>query len=219
MKTLILIPCYNTHIYIDNLLTQLRLHASNDILVIDDGSSPALSIDFNKHKSVFLVRNNNNMGKGYSIKKTLKFAKLKNYSNLVTIDGDMQHDPSEIIQFISCGENYDFVLGARKFKFPMPFHRRISNWMTSFIISSLISQNVKDSQCGYRKYKVDSINTDNLKENGFLLESEILLKNVNKTSKMKNININTIYAGSKSSINNISDTLNFIKLVFRYIIA
>ena len=60
---------------------------------------------------------------------------------------------------------------------------------------------------------------ESLDENGFLLESELLLRNINKNSKVKNMKINTIYSGSKSSINNIRDTLNFIKLIFRYIIA
>ena len=219
MKTLILIPCYNTHTYIYKLLTQLRLHTNCDILVYDDGSSPAMNIDLKQFDGVILVRNETNMGKGYNIKKALEFSRLKKYEYLITIDGDLQHDPAEINKFISYGIDYDFVLGSRKFQNPMPFHRRISNIVTSFIISTLATKKIEDSQCGYRKYKVSAVYIENLKENGFLLESEILLRNIKKNTIIKNVKINTIYSGSKSSINNISDTFNFIKLIFRYIIA
>ena len=219
MKSLILIPCYNTHIYIDKLLIQLRLNTDCKILVYDDGSSPALNIDLKKYGDVFFLRNEDNMGKGYIIKKALDFAKSNKFEYLVTIDGDMQHDPNEIHKFISLNKKYDFILGSRRFSYPMPIHRRLSNRITSFIISALTFKTIKDSQCGYRAYLLNSVNSKDLKENGFLLESELLLWNINKSSKVKNVNIKTIYSGSKSSINNVKDTLNFIKLIFRYVIA
>jgi len=114
-------------------------------------------------------------------------------------------------------EKIDLVVGKRDFSKPMPFHRRISNKITSFIISILIRKKIKDSQCGYRKYKISSFNINSCIEKGFHFESEILLKSINRKSIIKHVNIETIYnMGNNSSIKNFSDTLKFISLIRRF---
>ena len=83
----------------------------------------------------------------------------------------------------------------------------------------LVSKSIKDSQCGYRRYALNSITLNDLNEDGFLLESEILLKCLGNKSIIKNIGVQTIYSNSKSHINNIYDTFRFIKLIIRHIIG
>ena len=219
MKLLILIPSYNTHIYKNKLLSILRKHTQEKILIYDDGSSPALNNDLEQYSNIIYIRNESNKGKGYVIKKGFEYAISNNYNYVVTIDGDLQHNPNEINKFILCDSNIDFVLGCRKFLFPMPMHRRISNTITSFVISLLVSKSIKDSQCGYRRYALNSITLNDLNEDGFLLESEILLKCLGNKSIIKNIGVQTIYSNSKSHINNIYDTFRFIKLIIRHIIG
>ena len=116
-------------------------------------------------------------------------------------------------------ENVDFLLGCRKFSKPMPFSRIISNTITSKIISIFKSKTIKDSQCGYRRYRIDAIKDFTFVENGYLFESEILLNCINKNTDIKNIDIRVIYDGSPSHINKVSDSINFIKLILRYIFA
>ena len=101
----------------------------------------------------------------------------------------------------------------------MPFHRKLSNVITSQILSILLSKPIKDSQCGYRRYKLSSIVSQNIEEKGYLFESEILLKTINENSTIENMPIPTIYSGSKSNINNVRDTLGFVKLIIKHIIA
>ena len=98
----------------------------------------------------------------------------------------------------------------------MPLHRRVSNYLTSSIISFLVKNKIFDSQCGYRRYKVSLLSDQKFKEDGFQLESEILLKCIDTNTPIKHIDIPTIYNDSKSSIKNISDTFKFIKLIGRH---
>ena len=219
MKLLILIPCYNTHKYLNDLILLLIGQTNNKILIIDDGSSPSLNIENFQDNDIDLIRNNINKGKGYSLKVGFKYALEHHYSHIVTLDGDMQHDPMEINKFINCDENIDFLLGYRKFSRPMPFSRIISNRITSKIISILKSKNINDSQCGYRRYKMDTIKDFIFLENGYLFESEILLNCINKNTTIGNMKIRVIYDSSPSHINKLSDSIGFIRLISRYIFA
>ena len=101
----------------------------------------------------------------------------------------------------------------------MPIHRILSNTLTSFIISTLKNKKIKDSQCGFRRYKTSSINIESFNEYGYLFETELLLNNIHEKSKNENVPISTIYNDSKSSINNVGDTIKFIKVIMRYIFA
>jgi len=188
-------------------------------MIIDDGSSPSINIEKFEENGLILMRNNINRGKGYSLKVGFKYAIKNNYTHVITLDGDMQHDPMEINKFINADQNIDFLLGYREFTKPMPFSRIISNTITSKIISIFKSKTIKDSQCGYRRYRIDTIKDFLFSENGYLFESEILLNCINKNMNIHNINIRVIYDGSPSHINKLSDSIGFIRLITRYIFA
>ena len=218
MKPILIIPCFNDNGYLKELLNSETLKDSNfDILVLDDGSDDKVSkdkigIDFD------LIRNRINRGKGYSIKKGFKYALDREYTHAVTLDADLQHDPKYINDFIKIDDDVDIVIGARSFDGDMPFLRRFSNSITSFIISKLIGKCIYDSQSGYRRYRLSSIPFDQCLENGFQFESEILINTLRqKYSTLDHVTISTLYNDEKSSINNLLDTYKFIKLIIKKI--
>tara|TARA_Y100000994_G_scaffold248285_1_gene255669 strand:- start:1328 stop:1987 length:660 start_codon:yes stop_codon:yes gene_type:complete len=219
MKSLVLIPCYNTHKYLSNLISLIISQTENAILIFDDGSSPALNIDKFSNNNINLIRNNTNKGKGYCIIFGFRYALENGYTHVITMDGDMQHDPMEINKFINYKDGNDFLLGYRRFSRPMPISRIISNSITSQIISILKGKKIYDSQCGYRRYKLESIKNFTFKENGYLFESEILLTCISKNTNIDNLKIKAIYDGSPSHINKITDSIKFINLITRYIFA
>ena len=214
MNPLIVIPAYNSNHTINILVNKILVQTDVSILVIDDGSTSKIKID-NKN-DVILMRNDTNKGKGYVIKKAIKYALNNNYTHILSIDSDLQHDPSYINSFLNINKDVDVVFGARDFSDPMPFHRILSNKITSYIISCLVRQEIKDSQSGYRRYKLSIFKDKNLNENGFHFESELILKCIKSNTKVEHIRIPTIYNNSISSIDNFSDTLKFIKLIFKH---
>ena len=126
----------------------------------------------------------------------------------------------ECLKFLNIDERINIVIGARDFNRNMPFHRRISNKITSYIISILTGKKILDSQSGYRRYKLYSKSFSNCSEDGFQFESEVLIDELRlKDSKVEHVSIPTVYNDEKSSINNISDTYKFIKLIIRKIIV
>ena len=213
MKTLIVIPNYNHSSSCSILIGKLPQYS---LLVVDDGSTIPF-INKIKSSKVIILRNSINMGKGYSIKKAAKYAISNQYSHILTIDADMQHDPIYIEDFINYDKNSDLVYGKRNFKINMPFLRKSSNYITSKIISHLCRLNIYDTQCGYRLYNLELFKNLDSKENGYHFETEILLMKINKHSNIKYVDISTIYNGSKSHINNILDTVKFLILIIKNI--
>lgn len=223
----IIIPVYNSDNYLNELLQKIHeIQCDLDewdlrVLIVDDGSNPeiekrkiqGLQIDWMKHEQ--------NQGKGAALKTGFQFfLSHPNINPIMTMDGDLQHPPEFIPEFLKKYESEDamVIVGSRK-KNPqvMPFHRIISNTLTSLIISALIGQFVHDSQCGFRLYDREVIENVNLSENRFHLESEMLIKCGWQKYKIGYIPIPTIYNEAPSAIRNFSDTMNFITLIIRMI--
>ena len=98
MNILIVIPSFNTQSQINILIDEILSYSKFNILIVDDGSYTPLKIPINK--SIKLIRNSKNMGKGYAIKVAFKHAMLNGYSHILTIDSDLQHDPNKINEFV-----------------------------------------------------------------------------------------------------------------------
>ena len=211
----IIIPSYNEDT-ISDIASEITLKYSFPLIIVDDGSDKPISFESTGLSKVIILRNKENKGKGYSILKGIKKSISLKCSHSIVLDADYQHCPNDIKSFVS-NEDCGLVLGYRFFKSPMPFSRILSNKVTSFIISFLSKQNIKDSQCGFRAYKNAIFNDLIFKENGFQFESEILLK-MARNLKVKQIPVKTIYNENKSHINKTKDTLKFIKLIIRHLI-
>lgn len=221
----VIIPAFNPDIHIlEELLTRIKVvlkNANFKIIVIDDGSSPPISLsDFIKNE-VKILRHTRNSGKGIALKSGFQYFIQENPCDLViTLDADLQHPPELIPLFIErfnagCG---DVIVGyRRRLLFVMPLHRIISNTFTSLIVSSLIGQYVRDSQCGFRLMNTSILQQNKLYEHGFHLETELLIKAGWQKKKIGFVSIPTIYNKEKSSINNFADTLNFVSLILRLI--
>jgi glycosyltransferase involved in cell wall biosynthesis len=219
----VIIPAFNPDILIlEELLTRISVVLKNfkfKVMVIDDGSTPPISLSNFIKDEIRILRHAQNSGKGTALKRGFQYFIQDHPCDLViTLDADLQHPPELIPNFIKrfktgCG---DVIIGyRRRLLFVMPVHRIISNTFTSLIVSSLIGQYVRDSQCGFRLIKTSILQQNKLSEHGFHLETELLIKAGWQKIKIGFVPIPTIYNKEKSSINNLSDTLNFISLILR----
>ena len=215
MNIAIIIPAFNPPESFLPLLKTISTISNLTIIIIDDGSIPEIII---KNTQIIILRNKHNKGKDFSLLKGLSYAQENEFTHAITLDADSQHDPALIKNFVEVNEDISLVLGIRKFEKDMPYHRRISNQLTSLIISFLCGEIIQDSQCGYRRYKLIDVGSEIFIETGFQFESEILIKLLKNKCSYHEVDIPTIYGKEKSSINNIIDTLKFIRLILRSII-
>ena len=215
-KICTVIPAFNVQQTISTVISQTSQFIKHaNIIVIDDGSSDQTGEIIAK-TGVVVLSNGGNRGKGFSLKKGFQYAIENGYEAIITLDGDMQHDPREIPKFIDCFERTeaDLILGDRTNDFAtMPLDRQFSNKMTSLIISLLTGRRVRDSQTGYRLIKAEILKNMNLVSNRYDTESELLVKALLNSCKIAHVPIKTIYNEQPSHIHRFEDTLRFIKIV------
>jgi glycosyltransferase involved in cell wall biosynthesis len=221
----IIIPVYNSPQYLGELLeriSEVRGKEANwhfSILIVDDGSQPPVPPYSVKGLAIAQIRNEQNRGKGAALKRGFThFLQKKEIEAVITLDSDLQHPPEYIPAFLRTLEKdgEEVIVGCRQ-RDPkvMPFHRILSNRLTTLIISAMIGQKVGDSQCGFRLYSRRVLESISLSETRFHLESEFLIRSGWKKFRIGCVPIPTIYNDAPSAIRNIPDTLNFISLIFR----
>jgi len=221
----IIIPVYKDDGYLEPIIRQIEDLIGDqkeyrlEVLIVDDGSpSPIQKIDSDR-LPVSCLRFRKNQGKGSAIKAGFDyFTRRQNIEAVITMDADLQHPPAFIPALIQryMSSKPAMVVGHRSRKIGvMPFHRIVSNMTTSLIISFLTGNYVRDSQCGFRLYGSQLFKSIQVEENGFHFESEIMLRCLWKHLRVEFVPIPTIYNEEQSSINNLSDTLKFIKVVMK----
>ncbi len=216
MKIWVLIPAYNEEKAIGSLLEHLK-KKNLSLLVVDDGSSDDTYQIAKKNRADVVLRNDKNLGKGYSLRKGIIYL-LNNvdFDYLITMDADNQHSTFDVDSFIQCAkEGCAFAVGNRMHHpYSMPFIRVLTNRFMSFIISLITKQNIPDSQCGFRIIRRDVLEKINIETEKFEIESEILIKAARNNFIIKSIPIRSIYFKNHiSKVHPVYDTLRFIRFI------
>ncbi len=220
MRTLVVIPCKNLEDEVGDVVRGvLGLNLGLDVVVVDDGSTDATSEAASRAGAVVLAHDVN-LGKGAALRTGFEYAVENDYDAVVTMDGDGQHDPGAIPDFLDALENSgaDIVIGTRMHAVgDMPGLRVWTNRTTSRVVSALSRQNIPDSQSGYRLIRVRVLRdiAGALVTTRYDTESELLIRAARRGYRISSVAIESIYTGTVSHINPFIDTLRFIRLVVR----
>ena len=216
----IVIPAYNTGEGLRTVLSKsLKFVPKERLFVVDDGSTDATA-DVAASLGVTLFRHAENRGKGEALKCGFKEALKHNLCGVITLDGDGQHDPAFIPDFISIMEsqNCDLVLGTRRYCIgEMPFDRICSNRLSSLIVSAVSGKWIPDTQCGYRLIRSDVLKNVSLFSSRFELESELLIKAVKQGFTFAPCPITVPYRNTGSHIRRFQDTMRFCRMILKLI--
>jgi glycosyltransferase involved in cell wall biosynthesis len=208
------IPFFNESRTINQIVNN-TLQYVDCVIAVDDGSTDDSSSKIPNNKNIALIKIKLNRGKGFALREGLNEGVKKGYTKLITIDADLQHNPDEIPLLISELNNFDIVIGNRLSNLvDMPLPRRMSNKITSFLLSLKTGNKIIDSQCGFRAYRAEVIKNIKTVKNGYEAESEILIKASRKGYKIGFTDISTIYGNEKSKIRPVKTTFNFVKVLF-----
>jgi len=214
----LLIPVYNGRATLILLLAAIRKIVQLPIIVIDDGSTDGLS-KTDLDPEVTFLQHQQNQGKGAALKTGLNQAVKLNLSHVITLDADGQHDPTLIPAFINrITESADpvLVVGQRDLiAGAMPFHRRLSNNLTSLILSLRSGLLIRDSQVGYRSYPLNDSRLWESNEDGFQFESAVFLLAAKLRLTLKWQPIPVLYGAGDSHMQLVVDTLRFVRTIFR----
>ena len=226
----IIIPAYRPDERLLNLIYEIRKRANFPIVIIDDGSG-------DEYKNIFLIsekvnncsisHNEYNIGKGASLKRGVRYAKMKYPDNCgyITCDADGQHSVEDIISVSKeLMENKNcLILGVRDFsKDNVPKKSRIGNLTSSIFFSLITGKKCDDTQTGLRgiQREHEEIFFSTPGER-YEFEMNFLTTIAKNNIKLKEVKIKTIYIeeNKSSHYRAFKDSIRIFSGLLKYIFS
>lgn len=221
LNLVVLIPAYNEAATIADVVKIVQKYV-NAVLVIDDGSTDDTAT-LAHAAGAKCISLESNVGKGLALRCGLETIQDQQFTHVLFMDGDGQHNPHDIPVMIETTEktNADMVIGTRKFEHnKMPRERFLSNNIGSKITSWMVKMKIQDSQSGFRLIRKKALDSLNLKSRKYEFEMEVLIKLWKNGAKITHAPINMVYGNkNQSKMKPVRDTVRicFYSLFFRYL--
>ena len=199
----IIIPAYNEEKRLLPTLKKIGAYLSTkdfsyEIIVVDDGSTDntlQMIRDFaSSDKHVVILTNEQNRGKGYSVRKGMLSARGK---YIFFTDADLSTPIEEVEKCLPYLINgYDVVIGSRSLPesdiiVHQPWYREKMGKIFNFMVNMVLLKGIIDTQCGFKGFKRDAVKTvfSRCKIDGFSFDVEALYLSRKYNFKIKEIPI------------------------------
>lgn len=223
-KISIVIPVYNEEKYLPDFIQNLMKYVKKSsqifqILFVNDGSTDLtqeiIHIAQKKHKNIAVITNTKNRGKGYSMRVGFRETRKRGAQAVLFMDGDGQHDPVHIQQFIDKLTLYPVVFGYRELKKNTPLVRKLGNKISSIIIRNIFRIDRKgDILCGYFALRKDIFTAIHWHSNDYGVEAEISAIIGRKLISFKEILVKTIYLNESKGVNMFHAVRIFLRIPY-----
>jgi glycosyltransferase involved in cell wall biosynthesis len=213
-----IIPAYSEGEFIGDVVRRVLQHVKT-VLVVDDGS-PDNTAGAAEAAGAQIIRHPANRGKGAAIKSGLERAAATEAAFFLFLDGDGQHDPSDIPAFFDAinESGADLIVGNRMTNIEnMPVVRRLTNKFMSWQIGAVCRMPLPDSQCGFRLVRRELLHVLYAPSDRFEFETESLILAARHGYRIKCVPIRTIYANQQSKIRPVRDTIRYVRLISKYL--
>jgi len=165
----VVVPIYNEEPVIDELYKRLtdtltKTGLSYELVLVDDGSTDQslrlLKDIARRDPKVTVVALRRNFGQTPALAAGFDFARGK---IIISMDGDLQHCPEEIPNFIEkINAGYDVVSGWRKHRVDNLIMRRIPSRVANWLASKISGVDIHDFGTTFKAYRREIINELNL---------------------------------------------------------
>lgn len=194
MRTVAIIPCYNEAKFIRDVVTRTRQYV-DDVIVADDNSIDK-TVEVAKEAGATVVQSSSRKGFSRNIISGITSAfRIYNPDIVVLLDGDGQHDPSDIPNLVKPIKDglADIVIGNRVMNGRMPMYRHFGNSVLNLVCNIGASQQFNDSTCGFRAFNKKALESIKCTENCYGFAVEILIKARAKGFRIMGMPITCIY--------------------------
>lgn len=195
----VLIPSYNNAGTLKRVLNEVLEYTSN-ILVINDGSTDHTSEILATFPSIRKYQYEENKGKGYALRKGFKLAQEEGYQYAISMDSDGQHFADDLPVFLEPVKNKKpqdpepLIIGSRKMDHPsVPQKSSLGNKFSTFMFLVETGNRLTDTQCGFRLYPLDLVNSLPLFSTKFELEIEVIVKAAWEGAAVQNLPVKVLY--------------------------
>ncbi len=158
-RFLAVVPAYNEGGAVADVVRALHERAPRfDVIVVDDGSTDDTATRA-REAGAGVIRMPFNLGIGGAVQTGFQYARENGYDFMAQVDGDGQHEPSELqrlIETMAESPSLDVVCGSRfagpETSYSAPISRRTGIHLFAFTLSKILGQRVTDPTSGFRLY-------------------------------------------------------------------
>ncbi|MBM3293354.1 MAG: glycosyltransferase family 2 protein [Candidatus Aminicenantes bacterium] len=160
----LVVPFYNEAENVEEMHRRLRavldrLGKTFEIIYVDDGSTDRtydlLKAIYDRDPAVRVVKLRRNFGQTAGLQAGFDHARGE---VIISMDGDLQHDPEEIPQFLAkIDEGYDIVSGWRKERKDNLIVRKIPSWAANRMMRKLSGVAIHDFGTTFKAYRRQAI--------------------------------------------------------------
>jgi glycosyltransferase involved in cell wall biosynthesis len=217
--TFIVVPVYNESPVIKDTISSIKSAGFSNIIVVDDGSNDD-TLNIIEQTGVLCFHHKINRGKGAAVKTGIEAAKLQGANIIVTMDGDGQHNASDIKKLIKPikKDQCDVVLGTRTINTNvMPLHKVIANKTGNTITWLLNGLWVTDSQSGFRAFSRQATKTINTHSSHYEYETDVIREIKKHNLRFSEVPINVNYTEYSSKKPHRQNLTNGLKTLYKLI--
>lgn len=211
MKLLTAIPVYNEEKHLERVLQEVRRY-SNEILVINDGSTDRTPTLLAKQTDLHVVTHSRNRGYGAAILSAFAYASAHRYQTLVTMDCDGQHEPARIPVLLEAlgEEDVDIVSGSRylrhfKQNTVPPRDRQHVNRQITEVLNCRLGLNITDAFCGFKAYRVAALSKLHLTETGWGMPLQLWVQASQRGLTVREVAVPLVYLDPKRAFGGVLD--------------
>ena len=175
-KVIAVIPAHNEDRFIGSVVIKARRYA-DVVLVVDDGSTD-LTAEVARAGGAVVISHAENQGKAEALNTGLRRVRgLVKDAVVVILDGDGQHEPSEIPNVVKpvLEGRADVVVGSRflEVRSNIPRWRILGQHLLTLVTNAGSGVRLSDSQSGFRAFSSKAVELLVFGQNGFSAESEM----------------------------------------------
>jgi glycosyltransferase involved in cell wall biosynthesis len=157
LRRVAIVPAYNEAESIGRVIDEVReFDPGIDIVVVDDGSVDSTAAAARAH-NVRVLRLPFNLGIGGAVQTGFRYAFEQGYDVAVRVDGDGQHDPSQLAAVLApvLAGDADIAIGSRFAAsadegYRSSRSRRVGIRLLAWIVSRIVGRRVTDTTSGFQ---------------------------------------------------------------------
>jgi glycosyltransferase involved in cell wall biosynthesis len=214
LKICIIIPTYNNATTLKKVIEDVSQY-SNNIIVVNDGSTDDTLEILSELSYIDVISYENNVGKGFALRKGFEYAIEKGYKYAITIDADGQHFAEDIPLFIDkLKEEKDAVIiGARNMtQDGVPGKSSFGHKFSNFWFRVETGIKHPDTQSGFRLYPLDRIKDSKWFTKKYEFEIEVIVRLAWKGVKITYVPIKVYYAPKEERISHFRPFVDFTRI-------